>query len=74
MPAGTAVEAVAAVLAAQPPVPATRRRAPDGTLLLVGLGGGLAFGAGPRRCPGEAHALALATGVLDGARRTGTAR
>jgi cytochrome P450 len=54
-------------------VPATRRQAPAagtvggvaveaGEVVLVSLAGGLAFGAGPRRCPGRAHALALAEG------------
>jgi hypothetical protein len=51
-----------------PPVPALRRRSPDGELLLdlAAAGGGraLAFGAGLRPCPGQAHALALAAGVL----------
>ncbi|GAA2621465.1 hypothetical protein [Paractinoplanes durhamensis] len=62
----------AEVLAEDPPVPATRRQATTTTALpggvsvsageevLVALNGDLAFGAGPRRCPGRAHALALA--------------
>jgi len=32
-------------------------------------GGSLTFGAGPRGCPGERHALALAAGVIDVLRR-----
>jgi cytochrome P450 len=48
-------------------VPATRRLAPDGHLILVDLGGH-PFGAGPRKCPGEAHARALAAGVVEGSR------
>ncbi|WP_245716212.1 cytochrome P450 [Micromonospora humi] len=32
-------------------------------------GGALTFGAGPRGCPGERHALALAAGVVDVVRR-----
>jgi cytochrome P450 len=55
------------VLRDTPPVPATRRLAPDGHLILVDLAGH-PFGAGPRRCPGEAHALALAAGVVEGSR------
>ncbi|GHJ47102.1 hypothetical protein Cs7R123_44440 [Catellatospora sp. TT07R-123] len=58
------------VLRDQPPVPATRRCAlvtttvgeltiEAGEVVQVRLSGELAFGAGPRRCPGRAHALAL---------------
>ncbi|MDI1465381.1 hypothetical protein QEZ54_30875 [Catellatospora sp. KI3] len=61
---------VAEVLRADPPVPATRRRALEtttvggltieaGETVSVRLADELAFGAGPRRCPGSAHALAL---------------
>ena len=55
----------AAVPAADPPVPATVRWRPDtGETVVVPLAG-IPFGAGPRRCPAEPHALALAAGVLD---------
>lgn len=58
------------VLRDRPPVPATRRQAlarttvgdvtvEAGEVVRVLLAGDLAFGAGPRRCPGRAHALAL---------------
>lgn len=58
------------VLRDDPPVPATQRQAlrratigevtaEAGEVVLVRLGGDLAFGAGPRRCPGREHALAL---------------
>ena len=58
------------VLRDDPPVRATKRlpRSPArvgglhveaGEVVLVGLAGDLAFGAGPHRCPGRAHALAL---------------
>jgi hypothetical protein len=47
-----------------PPVPATRRVSPAGELVTVGLAG-RPFGEGPRACPGEAHAKALAQGVLE---------
>ncbi|MEO3746857.1 hypothetical protein [Plantactinospora sp. B5E13] len=61
---------VADVLRDQPPVPATRRQAvvrttighltiEAGEVVRVILAGDLAFGAGPRRCPGRAHALAF---------------
>lgn len=60
--------ATAALIAAggkldPPPVPITRRIAPSGELVEVGLDG-RPFGAGPRACPGAEHALALAAGVL----------
>jgi hypothetical protein len=60
--------ATAALIAAggkldPPPVPITRRIAPDGELTDVDLAG-RPFGAGPRACPGAEHALALAAGVL----------
>lgn len=54
---------VADVLRDDPPVPATRRRAPDGEIVLVSLHGA-PFGAGPRACPGREHALALVEGAL----------
>ena len=50
------------VLATAPPVPATTRWR-DGETVTVVLDG-IPFGAGPRRCPGVAHARALAEGVL----------
>jgi hypothetical protein len=65
------------VLHDDPPVRATRRRAlmattvggvtvECGEVVLVGLAGGPAFGAGPHRCPGREHALALVAGALAG--------
>ncbi|GIJ12919.1 hypothetical protein ACFFMR_24540 [Micromonospora andamanensis] len=62
------------VLRDDPPVPATRRQATvtgtvagmtveAGALVRVPLAGELAFGVGPRRCPGRAHALALVAGA-----------
>jgi cytochrome P450 len=63
------------VLRDDPPVAATKRQAlvattvggvtvDAGEVVQVRLGGDLAFGAGPRRCPGQAHALALVEGAL----------
>jgi cytochrome P450 len=63
------------VLRDDPPVPATKRQATvatgvgdvtvkAGEVVRVGLAGDLAFGAGPRRCPGREHALALVHGAL----------
>lgn len=54
-----------ALASATPPVPATRRWSPaTGETVTVPLAG-TPFGQGPRRCPGEEHARALAAGVLD---------
>jgi cytochrome P450 len=63
------------VLRDDPPVLATKRQAlvattvggvtvDAGEVVQVRLGGDLAFGAGPRRCPGRAHAVALVEGAL----------
>jgi hypothetical protein len=59
------------VLAGEPPpVPATRRwSAGTGETVTVPLTG-IPFGAGPRRCPAEPHARALAAGILDALRET----
>jgi hypothetical protein len=54
------------VLATAPPVASTTRWR-DGETITVPLDG-IPFGEGPRRCPGEAHARALADGVLDALR------
>jgi hypothetical protein len=67
------------VLRDHPPVPATKRRAlatttvgdltiEAGEVVQVRLADDLAFGAGPHRCPGRAHALAL----VEGTRAQGT--
>ncbi|MEU4393839.1 hypothetical protein [Kribbella sp. NPDC023855] len=52
---------------AGPPVPKTRRVAPDGTTVEVDLTD-TPFGAGPHACPGRLHALALADGLVQAAR------
>jgi len=54
-------------LSDDPPVVATKRQAPTGEIVLLSLRGDpdLAFAAGPRRCPGRLHALA----IVEGARR-----
>src|ERR1700752_2083303 len=65
------------VLSENPPVPATKRQAlattavgdvtiEAGEVGRVCLADDLAFGAGSHRCPGRAHALALAGAVLAG--------
>ncbi|MEV0271126.1 hypothetical protein AB0H43_20290 [Hamadaea sp. NPDC050747] len=62
------------VLRDQPPVPFTKRQAVTrttvgdvtveaGETVQIELAGELAFGAGPRACPGRAHALALVEGA-----------
>jgi len=66
---------IAEVLRDDPPVPATKRQAlrtttvgdrtvEAGEVVQVRLADDLAFGAGPRRCPGRTHALTLAEGAL----------
>jgi hypothetical protein len=45
-----------------PPVPATRRVAPDGTVVRVDLTAS-PFGLGEHACPGQVHALTLAAGL-----------
>lgn len=63
------------VLREHPPVPATKRQAlvpttvgevtiGAGEVVQVRLSGDLAFGAGPHRCPGRAHALAFTDAAL----------
>jgi hypothetical protein len=65
------------VLRENPPVPATKRQAlatttvgdvtiEAGEVVQVRLAGDLAFGTGSHRCPGRAHALALADQALAG--------
>lgn len=73
---GGPAEAVAATVLADPPVAAMRRIAAAdttvgstalaaGDLAVLNVGPvGLTFGAGPRVCPGRAHAVALAEGAL----------
>jgi 2-methylisocitrate lyase-like PEP mutase family enzyme len=46
-----------------PPVPVTRRVAPDGTTIEISLAGA-PFGLGRHACPGRAHAQALADGTF----------
>ena len=50
-----------------PPVPLTRRIAPDGTTVEIDLTD-TPFGAGPHACPGRLHALALADGLVQARR------
>lgn len=62
-----ATKALVANMAAgrtDPPVPLTRRVAPDGTLVEVDLAE-VPFGIGPHACPGREHALALAAGLVE---------
>jgi cytochrome P450 len=74
---------VIAVLRDEPPVRTTKRIAPDRAVITVHLDGPdraasadtgslpLAFGAGPRRCPAPAHAIAIAVAVIDELRVSG---
>jgi hypothetical protein len=47
----------------RPPIPVTRRIGPDGTVVEVDLTDA-PFGTGPHACPGRAHALAIAEGLV----------
>ncbi len=59
-------ERPARIMAEAPPLRSTRRMV-DGVATELDLRHpGLGFGAGPHRCPGGEHALALVTGVLEG--------
>jgi len=61
-------DALDRALAENPPVRRTCRMV-DGVVTEVDIAAaGLPFGAGPHECPGRAHALALAGGVLEGSR------
>lgn len=60
------VERPARIMAEAPPLRSTRRMV-DGVATELDLRHPrLGFGAGPHRCPGGEHALALVTGVLEG--------
>ncbi len=63
---GLLVQACAATAAlvagVHPPVPVTRRIAPDGTVVEIDLTDH-PFGLGAHACPGERHALAIAGGL-----------
>jgi cytochrome P450 len=70
---------VVGALRRNPPVRITRRQAAAttrvggdvvaGTFVTLDLtGGNLAFGAGPRKCPGSEHAIAIAAGIVEALR------
>ncbi|MFE6925147.1 hypothetical protein ACFVAV_29290 [Nocardia sp. NPDC057663] len=62
---GAPADRPATIMATTPPLRSTRRVV-DGTVVELDLRHpGLGFGAGPHRCPGSAHALAIATGVVE---------
>ncbi|MFI5706995.1 hypothetical protein [Kribbella sp. NPDC051620] len=69
-----ACDATAALVAntlagrSDPPVPKTRRIAPDGSTVEIDLTD-TPFGAGPHACPGRLHALALADGLVAASRK-----
>jgi cytochrome P450 len=67
-----AADVVAQTVRSNPPVRFTRRVAPSGETIALDLtaarddpAGHLAFGSGPRACPGAAHARALAEGTVE---------
>lgn len=63
---GAAEERIARTMNEDPPLRATRRIV-DGELVELDMRHpDLGFGAGPHACPGRTHALAMATGILEG--------
>ena len=75
-------EAVAAFTDLGPPAPASTRRVATEPVTIgeldLALGGevvidlaGMRYGAGPHRCPGEALAVAIASGVIEALQRRG---
>ncbi len=66
--AGLAEEALSEVLRSDPPVRYTHRLVDGNATPLDIAAAALPFGAGPHECPGRAHALALAAGILEGTR------
>ncbi|NIJ10326.1 hypothetical protein FHU38_000670 [Saccharomonospora amisosensis] len=66
---------VAEVLAAEAPVRETRRFTPTGEPVVLDLAAAaLPFGAGAHACPGWAHAVALAEGMVEGTAQEGEGR
>lgn len=67
LPDAAAGTVVAETLLQDPPVRATRRLATEtGAILTLDLAAsGLPFGAGPHRCPGRDHAVAMAEGIVE---------
>ncbi|MEC3975252.1 hypothetical protein [Amycolatopsis sp. H20-H5] len=61
--AGSVEELLAVVARVDPPV-LTTRRVVRGELVVLRLTDGLAFGAGPKACPGRSPAFALAAGIV----------
>ncbi|MEV6064411.1 isocitrate lyase/phosphoenolpyruvate mutase family protein [Nocardia asteroides] len=64
-------EAPTRIMATAAPVRSTRRMVEGEVTELDLRYPGLGFGAGPHRCPGAEHGLALAAGVLEAERRNG---
>jgi cytochrome P450 len=78
-PTASASAILAETLLLNPPVRATRRQATTttrvgnsdilaGEIVTLELAGSLAFGAGPRKCPGSEHAFAIAGGIVEALR------
>jgi hypothetical protein len=64
--AGSADERIARTMTEDPPVRQTRRVVDDELVELDLTQDGLGFGAGPHECPGREHAIAIATGIIEG--------
>ncbi|MFI6047302.1 hypothetical protein ACIA8C_37190 [Nocardia sp. NPDC051321] len=63
---GTAEQIIARTMDENPPLRSTRRVVAGEVVELDMRHPGLGFGAGPHACPGRAHAIAIATGIIEG--------
>ncbi|WP_433663695.1 hypothetical protein ACQPW1_17215 [Nocardia sp. CA-128927] len=64
--AGTAEQIIARTMDENPPLRSTRRVVDGEVVELDMRHPGLGFGAGPHACPGRAHAIAIAAGIIEG--------
>ncbi|MFB8281534.1 hypothetical protein [Nocardia colli] len=63
---GTAEQLIERTMNENPPLRSTRRVVDGEVVELDMRHPGLGFGAGPHACPGRAHAIAIATGIIEG--------
>ncbi|CAM4274094.1 hypothetical protein NONI108955_18155 [Nocardia ninae] len=63
---GTAEQIIERTMIENPPLRSTRRFVDGAVVELDMRHPGLGFGAGPHACPGRAHAIAIAAGIIEG--------